>query len=100
MREKLEIQKEIQNHLKSIKELTELIPLGLMLSIGWGFVIPVFSRRGPSLADEFGYKNAAIFGVILSTSIYLISYFLAIKKRKKEIEILEKELINYNRIEE
>jgi hypothetical protein len=97
LRDKLEIQKEIKNHLKSIKELKEMIPLGLMLAIGWGFVFPVFSgRRGPSLADQFGYKNAAIFCVGITLTIYFIGYYSGVKKRKSEIIKLENELKQVN----
>ena len=80
MRDKTEIQKEIQIHLKFIKELKEMIPLGLMLVIGWGFVIPVFSRRGPSLADEFGYKKCCDFLYIYITTYLFICLLFWYKK--------------------
>jgi Ca2+/H+ antiporter len=97
LRDKTEIQKEIQIHLKFIKELKEMIPLGLMLVIGWGFVLPVFAgRRRPSLAEQFGYKNAAIFCIFISLLIYLFACYFGIKNKKSEIAKLENELKQVN----
>jgi hypothetical protein len=87
----MEIEKEIEENLNAIAKLKKAIPLGIITMVLFSFIFPLmlFRKKFDLINDFFGYPLLVIILVVLSNSLYLFSYNIAITKRRTNIARLE-----------
>ena len=92
---------EILDCKKKLMRLRKMIPVGILMVIGFSLLIPYIpnkSNRIPMI-DTWGYQNAVIFSAVICFIVYLVSYSVAKNKLEKDLRELKlkKHLIEKDR---
>lgn len=88
---KKELEIQIEKNNAGIKHLRKLIPWGIITCLLFSFLLPpnILSSGKPS---DMPYLISAILKFVVFILVYIVSYNLAVKKRKKDIEHLQTQI--------
>ncbi len=88
----MNIDKEIEKELNSIVKIKKLIPLAIIVGIGFAFVFPIMLYREKYLFiyDFIGFPWINIIDFLIYLLLYFYSYNVAITSKKNKIAKLKK----------